>query len=194
MRALAGSQPPALTLARHQKRRIPRLKQRLLRELRRLQVGQLSRIIEQWLTDRRDGAEERLRHRATLRLAAQKRWLARPTAARPTERALHKRRIRLKQVRYMAELAVAAGCPLPQGVDPGLLARLQTALGARTDIDMISRAIDRHARAHPRWAASADDLRNTLRSRRAALAPLPPLPRTARRTAHRRPPMGTSTY
>lgn len=163
MSALADAFPAAARLARHEKRRIPRLERHLLRELRRLSGADLGRIIEGWQP--RDDGDPRQVHaiRAGRRLLAEHRRLARPPAGHIAPHALHRHRIGLKRVRYMAELCRAAGCRLPGGLDAARLAALQRGLGRLTDLDMELRALSGFIEDHPKWRRPASGLRRELR-------------------------------
>lgn len=170
MKTLSCSIPEAARLARHEKERLPRLERRLLRELRRLSIVRIRRIVEAWLPPDSGDGETAILTRAERRLLSGHRRAARPLASHTAPHDLHRRRIHLKQVRYMAELWRAAGRPLPRGMGPARLTRLQAGLGALTDIDMQLRAVSRFAADHPQWHPAARALRSELRRRRALLS------------------------
>ncbi len=167
---LARSIPKAQRLARDLRNRQPRLARHLQRDLRRLHPGQLAGIVADWLEPRRGDAERVLTRRATRRLctAADRLAAKGPDHTRTTARSLHRRRIQVKALRYMAEFASAAGCPVPRSLSLPRLAAQQRALGAVTDLDVQARGITRFGREHPEWRSTANQLLRELRQRRGA--------------------------
>ena len=164
---LARTTPEAARLARYLQRREPQLVRRLQRRLHATHGRQLARIIDGWYTPRRGDPGEVLTGRATRRLRSTGRRVnAMPRTVSGTARSLHRRRIRLKELRYMAELGRAAGMPrLPR---LARLITLQTRLGTVTDLDMLLRVLARFAAKHPHWR-EARVLRRELLDRRSVL-------------------------
>jgi CHAD domain-containing protein len=168
LRQLSAVVPPAARLARHEEHRLPRLALRLQRELQEVHPAAITRNVEQWLQPARGNAETVLATRARRRLQAQLPWISAPAQWHASAHALHLRRIHLKQLRYMAELAQAAGLALPRHLSLRQLAALQERLGAVTDVDMELRVVARFSRRHPHWRDDARALRAELLQRRAA--------------------------
>lgn len=183
LQELSIAVPPAARLARHEARRIPALSRRLQRGLRDLHPARMADIVEQWLHPARGDTESVLAERARRRLHAQLPWMAAPTPTQTTTHALHRRRIRLKQLRYMAELTQAAGTTLSAPLLLKRLAALQERLGAVTDVDMELRAVARFAARHPHWGEDARALRAGLLQRRATALHRLLAPRARRESA-----------
>ena len=168
LRGLSRTVPDAARLARHEEQRVPHLVRRLQHELRAVRVGRVARTIHGWLEPSRGDPQRILTERAVRRLRAGLGWLAtRPRDSDSGAHALHERRLRVKQLRYMAGLARAAGCRLPRPLSLARLAALQKALGAVTDLDVQLRTIARFADMHPDWRPAARVLRGQLQRRRA---------------------------
>jgi len=169
-RQLSPSLPAAARLARHEDRRLPRLGASLQRELRAVRGRKLEAIVGSWLQPARGDAQQVLAQRALRRLGAESRWLqgAGRGAASTGAHRLHRRRIHVKRLRYMAELVRAAGQQLPRGMHLPGLALLQQGLGTITDLDMELRLLARFGAAHPRRRAAVRVLRGQLLLRRAA--------------------------
>ena len=170
MAMLTPGIPEADRLARDLRDRQPQLARRLHRELRSLHASQLANIVAAWLEPARGDVEHVLPQRATRRLGAAANRLAiegrnnTSTAAR----SLHRRRIRLKALRYMTEFAMAARCPVPRSLSLPRLAATLRALGAVTDLDAEARSIARFAAKHPAWRSTAKQLLRELHRRRTA--------------------------
>jgi CHAD domain-containing protein len=167
MRNLAGAMPQVRQLADRQRKRRPRLTRRLCRDLRAVRPAQLARIVAGWLQPQRGNPRTVLARRAASRLR-ERLGRTRATGRSTSPHGLHQHRLRLKELRYMAGLAAAAGCALPGLLSLEQLAEQQNRLGAVTDIDMLLRKVARHATKHPDWRSSALELKRELRRQRAA--------------------------
>jgi CHAD domain-containing protein len=165
LRKLASTLPAATTLARHEATRLPRLQRRLQRELRHVQGSRLRREAAQWL-DAREARNVDHAPGALRRLASAQRSISNSRPWPTARRALHHRRLRLKQCRYMAELLRDAHGTLPRGMSLARLASLQRRLGVVTDLDVQLHAVARFGAHHPGWKDDARALRASLRHQR----------------------------
>ncbi len=169
MRSLGRGIPQAARLARHEQHREPRLARQLRRRLRDRPMSRLAPIVASWLQPRHGDPRVVLAERAARRLReAQQRLATGVRAGGTAPHSLHRRRILLKELRYMAELAGEAGCALPRSLSVQQLTVLQQKLGAVTDIDMQLHKVARFGARHPGWRPSALQLRRELRRQRAA--------------------------
>jgi CHAD domain-containing protein len=175
LQELARSAPEAARLAAAQRKRQPRLARRLQRELREVRPRRLADSIAGWFEPARGQPGRVLTRRASARLQAAAKRLATDSRAggNTTPHSLHRRRIRVKTLRYMAEFARAAGCALPRPLSLRRLMALQQDLGAVTDLDVQARRISRFAADDPAWRPTARQLLGKLhQSRTVALSRL----------------------
>jgi CHAD domain-containing protein len=171
LRDLSRTVPEAGRLAAWQNKQQQPLARRLQRALRDLRNRRLGEIIDSWLQPARGDAARILAARSARRLRGRLRWLPAPGMRidELTPHRLHRLRIHLKQLRYMAELVRAAGCPVPRGISLQQLEVLQHELGAITDLDMQLRLLGRMAADRPSWRSVTRALCRELRRRRAAV-------------------------
>lgn len=165
---LARTTPQAARLAADQYQREARLTRHLRRELQIVRPGSLADVIAGWLQPSRGDPDDVLSRRATtrLRVAATRLASGARNGISTAAHSLHRRRIRVKALRYMAEFAAAAGCKLPRSLSLPRLAAQQRALGVVSDLDVQSRRITRFAADHPGWRPTVRQLLGELRHRR----------------------------
>lgn len=169
MRELAGKQPEAARVARFEKRRLPRLRKRLLRHLKRVPARAPADAASAWLPQGVYRPNQLLVTRARRRLSMRLRALSRPLPSTADARELHAYRMLLKQARYMSELLQDAGLEVTAESTRTRMSELQTRLGAITDLDQALRAVRRVATQEPAWRTAADALRKALDRRRRQL-------------------------
>jgi CHAD domain-containing protein len=166
-RQLVGAIPGVRQFVKRERQREPRLARKLQRELRATPVSRLAPIVAGWLQTKRGVTPATPARRAANRLRLRHKRLAAISYRESTAaHSLHRHRINLKELRYMAELATAAGCALPRSLSLTEVAERQQQLGAVTDIDMQLHKIARFAARHAEWKPCALQLRRELQARR----------------------------
>ncbi|HMA13033.1 MAG TPA: CHAD domain-containing protein [Steroidobacteraceae bacterium] len=143
---LLDSQPAryaaAARISRKLRQDLPRLRRRVLREVRGVRTRELRAVVEHWNAAAR--GPHALQGRAARRMHAELRALARASTRPESQRALHQRRIRTKRLRYMLESCGRdAGLPFDARRALGIVTRQQATLGRITDLTMTLDLIER---------------------------------------------------
>jgi CHAD domain-containing protein len=169
LRALTPRFPAAARLARHLLKRLPRRRHRVAVRIRAIKPRALRTITADWRDTAAPEFERVARARAARRLALASRALRTAIHRGQSGGALHRQRIQLKLLRYMAELCGTGTGQMRRMVAAAQLARRQAQLGRITDLRMLLGKIDRYGRRHPRWGRAATSLRVHLRRRQRRL-------------------------
>jgi CHAD domain-containing protein len=143
LQSIRSRHPAAKRAAARLERSLPRLRREVTRTVRRVHTRELRSLAERWMRNRSDA---QLRRSASLRVTAGIRSLREELrlSTRDPERALHRRRIRVKQLRYMLELFASNGHASPgMKAALGVVSRLQQSYGKITDLQMTLDIVER---------------------------------------------------
>lgn len=148
----------AAALARHELRqRLPRLRRRVVREVVATRTRELRSITAEWFEA--TPSPLAMEERAARRVAAEGRALVAQPSAPQSPRALHRRRMRIKRLRYMLELCSdVADLPADRRRVLSQLVRQQKALGKITDLRVTLDGLRRLARKLEK-TSQQDDIR-----------------------------------
>jgi len=167
---LALAYPAAKRLARYLRRLLPRQRRHAVERVRDVAPRALQATMKAWGDPRTPDFDRIACARSARRVARAARLPHAPRSALQTTRSLHRRRIRLKSLRYMTEICRAAGCnAVLSGVTPRELANLQSALGEIMDIQVLLKYIEEYGQRHHRWRRQVAPLRAHLQQQRIRL-------------------------
>ncbi len=153
--------PEARRLLRRLRKDLPRQREQVTRRVRKISVHQLRQSVKSWSRPATAGEMRTLAGRAMRRFVRAQAQLA--TQARKAGSVeLHALRLQVKQVRYMRELLQRLRLAPRRERSLPALVRLQSALGAVTDLAELRHVVTRHAARHAGWGRKTQDLQREL--------------------------------
>lgn len=154
--------PEVRRLVRHLRRELPRKRDEVTRQVRRLSYRSLRAGVEDWNPRKSTGTTRSIVARTSRRLARAENRLIGLLRRQPTDRQLHALRLQLKLIRYMMELCGTMRIGARPRWPLRTIQRMQESLGHVTDMAVLRRIVDGFASRHAGWHTKSAGLRRHL--------------------------------